>query len=456
MENTPVKENKMGTEPVAKLLLTMALPIVGSMLAQACYNIVDSIFVSRIDENALSAVSIAFSIQTIMMAIAMGTNTGVNALLSRSLGAKNLKRVNQITQHAIFLAVISAAVITVASIWFVPAFMRAMTTESTTQICDYGISYLRVCCSLCIFMFSLNTMERLLNATGKTHLTMISQLTGAVLNIILDPLMIFGIGPFPKMGVAGAAAATMIAQAVSAVISLVLNITKNKEISLSMKGFRPDLPLIKDIYRIGIPSGAIMVLNSITNIFMNRLLIGFTETAVAVLGVYFKLNTFVFFPIFSLNQACVPIVAFNLGARRKKRITSAIRWTLVFGISVMALGTVIFQIFPAELLGLFDASETMLSIGIPALRTISLMFPFAAMCIILSSAMQALGYAFYSMIAALCRQIVVLIPAAYLLAWLGGLNAIWFAYLIAEGVSLALIAVFFRNVYMKTVAPLPE
>lgn len=434
----------------------MALPIVGSMLAQAFYNIVDSIFVSRINENALSAVSIAFSVQTLMMAIAMGTNTGVNALLSRYLGAKDFKKVNQITQHAIFLAVISSVVIAVASIFFVPAYMKMMTTESTTQICEYGISYLRIVCGFCFLMFGVNTGERLLTATGKTHLTMISQLSGAVINIILDPLMIFGIGPFPEMGVAGAAAATMIAMAISVVICLYLNIRKNKEISLSMRGFKPNGALIKDIYRIGIPSGAIMVLNSLTNIFMNRLLIGFTETAVAVLGAYYKLNTFVFFPIFSLNQASVPIIAYNLGARHKKRITDTIKWTLIFGVSVMTLGTVIFCVAPEFLLSLFDASEVMLSIGVHALRVISIMFPFAAMCIILSSVMQALGYAYYSMIAALCRQIIVLIPAAWILAWIGGLDLVWWAFFIAECVSLLLISGFFRKVYAKMIAPLPD
>ena len=453
---TSAKENKMGTKPVAGLLISMALPIVGSMLAQAFYNIVDSIFVARINENALSAVSIAFPVQTIIMSIAMGTNTGVNALLSRSLGAKDFKRVDQITQHAIFLAIVSSVIIMAASVFFVPAYMRMMTTESTQQIYEYGVIYLRIICSLIFFMFGINTFERLLNATGKTNLTMVSQLTGAILNIILDPLMIFGIGPFPKMGIAGAAAATMIAQGISMFISMFLNLKYNKEIHLSLRGFRPNLQLIKEIYKIGIPSGAIMLLNSITNIFMNRLLIGFTETAVAVLGAYYKLNTFIFFPIFSLNQANVPIVAYNLGAQHRKRIDDAVRYTLIYGVSIMLIGTILFNLIPGQLLSLFDASETMLAIGIPALRTISIMFPMAALCIILSTVMQALGYAFYSMIAALCRQILVLIPAAYILAWLGGLNAVWWAYLIAEVISFLLIFSFYRKVHRKMVAPLPD
>ena len=455
-QNKAAVENKMGTAPITPLLLKMALPIVGSMLAQALYNVVDSIFVSQYDENALSAVSIAFSIQTIIMAIGIGTNTGVSALLSRSLGERDFRRVNQIAQHALFLTVVSTVIVTVSSFFFIRPFMQSMTTPDTVRICEYGVEYLVVICRFSFFSFAVIALERLLSATGKTHLMMVSQLAGAVINIILDPLMIFGYGPFPEMGVTGAAAATMIAQAVGVAIALYMNIARNKEISLSMKGFHPDAPLILEIYKIGIPSGSIMLLGSVTNIFLNRLLIRYTETAVAVLGAYFKLNTFVFFPLFSLNQANVPIVAYNLGARRKKRIDTAIRSTLICGVSVMTLGTVIFLLFPGALLSLFNASENMLSIGIPALRIIGLMFAPAAVCIILSSVMQAVGYATYSMFAAVCRQIVILIPAAYILAWLGGLNAVWWSYLIAECVSLLIIGFFFRRVYNRMIRPLPD
>ena len=449
-------ENKMGVAPVNKLLLTMALPIVGSMLVQALYNVVDSVFVSQFNEDALSAVSIAFSVQTIIMAIGIGTNTGVNALLSRSLGEKNIDRINRITQHALFLTLACTVVVTAASFFFIKPFMRLMTTPETTQIYQYGVDYLNIICWFSFFSFAVITLERLLSATGKTHLMTVSQIVGAVINIILDPLMIFGYGPFPVMGVTGAAAATMIAQAVGVLIALYMNLKKNTELNLSMKGFRPDGALIKEIYKIGIPSGMIMLLNSLTTMLMNRLLISFTVTAVAVLGVYFKLNSFVFFPIFSLNQAGVAIVAYNLGARRKKRIDDTIRYTLIYGVSFMLIGTLVFLLLPAQLLSLFSASENMLAIGVPALRIICTIFPFAAMCIILGSVMQAVGHAIYTMLTTLFRQVIILVPVAYLFSLIGGLDLIWWAYLISEGASLLFTLIFFRRVYRNVIRPLPE
>ena len=449
-------ENKMGTEPVTKLLLTMSFPIVCSMLVMALYNVVDSIYVSRIDQDALSAVSVGFAIQTILIALSAGTNTGINALLSRALGEKDFDKVNRIAQHAVFLAVVCAVIFSIGSLFFIEPYMVAMTGSRDNPICQYGIEYLTVICRLSIVSFACAAFERLLNSTGKTHLTMIPQITGSVLNIILDPILIFGYGPFPEMGVTGAAIATVTGTGVGMILALILNIRRNKEISLFVRGFRPDGHLILEIYKIGIPSGAIMLLGTVTNVFMNKMLIGFTDTAVAVFGAYFKLNTFIFFPVMSLNQAGVPIIAYNLGARHRKRIMTAIRSTLICGIVVMLAGMVLFWVIPEQLLGFFNASEDMLDIGVRALRTLSLMFPLAAVCIILSSVMQALGYAFYSMIASVFRQIIVVIPAAYILARLGGLDAIWWAYFIAEAVSFIIIFFFFRKTQRVVIDPLPE
>ena len=439
-------ENKMGTQPVGKLLITMSLPIIAAMLVQALYNIVDSIFVSQINENALSAVSIAFPIQNIIMALAIGCGTGANALISRSLGAKDTKTANRVTQNAIFLAGIVYLILLLFSIFFAKPFISAMVGDADRQIYEYGVTYLDIICKFGFGASFTLTFERLLNATGKTHLSPVSQGVGALVNIILDPVLIFGLGPFPELGVAGAAIATVTAQITGAAISLTLNITRNKEISLNMKGFRPHGRTIYDICRIGIPSALIIMLNSLTTVILNILLIGLTETAVAVLGVYHKLSTFVFMPMFGVNQALVPLYAYNLGARKKKRMIQSIRSALKIGISLMLIGTVLFFTIPGPLLSMFNASESMMTIGITALREIAPMFPIVAICVILSSVMQASGYAMYSALGALCRQIIALVPAAYLLSWIGGLNAVWWAFLIAEVVSLIIIAALYSKV----------
>ena len=449
-------ENKMGTQPIGKLLITMSLPIMAAMLVQALYNIVDSIFVSRINEDALSAVSIAFPIQNVIIALAIGFGTGANALISRSLGEKDIKTANRVTQNAILLGGVVYLILLLFSIFFAKPFMSAMTGGSDNQIYEYGVTYLDIICKFGFGATFTLVFERLLNATGKTHLPPISQVTGAIINIILDPVLIFGLGPFPELGVAGAAIATVTAQIIGAVISLTLNITKNKEISLSMKGFRPHWKTIYDISRIGIPSALIIMLNSLTVIFLNKLLISYTETAVAVLGAYFKLNTFVFMPLFGVNQALVPLYAYNLGARKKQRMVQSITSALKIGISLMIIGTVVFLIIPGPLLSLFNASESMRAIGIPALRSIAPVFPLAAVCIILGSVMQASGYAMYSTISAFCRQIIVLLPAAYLLSWIGGLNAIWWAFFIAEIVSLIFIVIFYRKVKKAVIDPIED
>jgi len=344
----------------------------------------------------------------------------------------------------------------IISLFIITPYMTAMVGDADPQIREYGITYLNIVCIAGFGGPFCAMFERLLNSTGKTHLPPISQICGAVFNIILDPVLIFGYGPFPEMGVAGAALATVLGQTLGAGIALMLNIKKNKEISLNMKGFRPQGEVIKEIYRIAAPSIVMMLLLSITNVVINKILIGFTETAVAVFGVFHKLNSFVFFPIFGLNQAVVPLFSYNLGAKNKKRMIQTIRTALFCGVFLMCVGTAIFLIFPRQLMLLFNASEAMLSIGVLAMRILCLIFPVAAVSIILSSIMQACSYALYSMLGAILRQMVVLVPCAYLFARIGGLSAIWWAYLAAEAISLTAVLLFFRKVYNAVVVPLPD
>ncbi len=446
----------MGTQPVPRLLITMALPIIASMIVQALYNIVDSIFVSWINENALSAVSLAFPVQNVVISFAVGTATGVNALLSRSLGERNQRKANSFAQHGIFLTIVIYACTIVFALLFVTPFMTAMVGDADPQIREYGITYLNIALMAGFGGPFAVMLERLLNSTGKTHLTPISQISGAVFNIILDPVLIFGVGPFPELGVAGVAIATVTGQMLSAVVALMLNIKKNKEISLNMKGFRPQKEMIGEIYKIAAPSIVMMLLMSVTNVLINKLLISFTETAVAVAGAFHRLNSFVFFPIFGLNQAVIPLFSYNLGAEHKTRMIQTIRTALIVGVLVMCVGTAIFEIFPKQLLMLFNASDTMIEIGVKALRILCLFFPTAAISIILSSIMQASGYPFYSLLGSALRQIVVLVPCAYILSRFGGLEAVWWSYLVAEAISLVCVLLLFRRVYRKVIAPLPD
>ena len=441
-------ENKMGVMPVTKLIITMSLPIMASMLVQALYNIVDSVFVAQISENALTAVSMAFPIQNLMIAVATGTGVGINALLSRNLGAKNYEKANEIASHAIFLAAASYLVFLAIGIFGSEAFFRSQT--DIEEIIVQGTEYIRICCCLSLGLFVSILCERMLQSTGKTVLSMYSQGAGAITNIIMDPILIFGMFGFPAMGVAGAAYATVAGQIVSAVISVMLNIKKNKEIEIRLKGFRPNFGLIKQIYGIGIPSIIMASIGSIMNYGMNRILLGFTSTATAVFGVYFKLQSFIFMPVFGLNNGVIPVIAYNYGAGNKERVVKAIKASAVIALLIMTVGVIAFQTIPDVLLKMFDASETMLFIGVPALRVISLSFIFAAVGIACSSAFQALGYAFYSMLMSIVRQLVVLLPVAYLLSMTGEVRLVWFAFPIAEVVAIILCAFFMAYIY-KTV-----
>ena len=449
-----LRENKMGTMPENKLLLSMAVPMMISMLVQALYNIVDSIFVSRICEDALTAVSMAFPWQNIIISIAVGFGVGINALLSRALGQKNAERVNQVAVNGLLLAGLSYLLVLVAGLIGIRAYMRTQTDIET--IVNYGITYLNICI-LCSFgVFVEITFERFLQATGRTVYSMITQLTGAITNIILDPILIFGLLGFPKLGIAGAAWATVIGQCVGAVVAVMLNHFKNPEVHLRLRHIRPNGRLMGEITAISIPSIIMSCISSLTCFVMNMILIAYSSTAVAVFGVYFKLQSFVFMPVFGLNNGMVPIIAYNYGAQKPERIHKTIRLGMVYAVAIMMIGLLVFQLIPKELLLMFDASDAMLEIGAPALRIMSLAFVFAGIGIVSGSSCQAFGYSVYSMLISIARQIVVLIPAAYLLSLTGVLRSIWFAFPIAEIFSLILSLFFLRTTLKKTGMALPK
>lgn len=454
MPEETLRENKMGTMPENKLLLSMAVPMMISMLVQALYNIVDSIFVSRICEDALTAVSMAFPWQNIVIAIAVGFGVGINALLSRALGQKNDERVNQVAVNGLLLAGLSYLLVLVAGLIGIRAYMRTQTDIET--IVNYGITYLNICI-LCSFgVFVEITFERFLQATGRTIYSMITQLTGAITNIILDPILIFGLLGFPKLGIAGAAWATVIGQCVGAVVAVMLNHFKNPEVHLRLRHIRPNGRLMGEITAISIPSIIMSCISSLTCFVMNMILIAYSSTAVAVFGVYFKLQSFVFMPVFGLNNGMVPIIAYNYGAQKPERIHKTIRLGMVYAVAIMVVGLLVFQLIPKELLLMFDASDAMLEIGAPALRIMSLAFVFAGIGIVSGSSCQAFGYSVYSMLISIARQIVVLIPAAYLLSLTGVLRSIWFAFPIAEIFSLILSLFFLRTTLKKTGMALPK
>ena len=439
----PPAENKMGVQPVGRLLAGMAIPMMISMLVQALYNIVDSIFVSRLSENALTAVSLAFPLQNLMIAVCAGTAVGMNALLSRSLGAKEQEKADLAANTGIFLALCSFVVFCVLGIFFSHTFFLLQT--DVEEIVTAGTAYGQICLGCSIGLFCQFTFERLLQSTGRTHLAMCTQILGALINIVLDPILIFGLFGAPRLGVAGAAVATVAGQCVAAVAALIMNLKCNPEIHLSLKKIRWHGAMVKNIYRIGLPSIVMMSIGSIMVFGVNRILIAFTTTATAVFGAYFKLQSFIFMPVFGLNNGMVPIVAYNYGAKKPDRVKRTIKLAILSAIAIMAVGLAIFELFPGFLLAFFDASENMLAIGIPALRIIALAFVFAGFCIIAGSVFQAIGNPFYSLIVSVCRQLVVLLPVAWLLSQTGNLTLVWLAFPIAELMSLTLSIIFLRR-----------
>lgn len=455
-EVTPVTENKMGVMPVGKLVFNMSLPMMISMLVQALYNIVDSIFVAQLSENALTAVSLAFPLQTMLIAVGGGTGVGVNALLSKSLGEKNFNRVRETAQNAIMIYGLSYIAFLLVGLFAVKPFYASQIGNEDVEIMELGIQYLTIVmtCSFGLLMQVL--CERLLMSTGKTIYSMTSQLSGAITNIIMDPILIFGLFGAPKLGVAGAAIATVIGQCVAATVACVCNIKFNHEISLSLKGFRPNLQIIGSIYKVGVPSIIMQSIGSVMTYSMNQILIGFTATATAVFGVYFKLQSFFFMPVFGLNNGITPIIAYSYGAQQRKRMIKTIRISLCMAAGLLGCGLLAFELIPHVLLGFFGASADMLAIGVPALRIIGVHFIVAWFCIIVGTVFQALGYAVYSLVVSVMRQLVVLIPAAYLLAKIGGLSAVWWSFPIAEIMSGTVSTFFFIKIYRNVIRPLPE
>lgn len=448
-----IKENKMGVMPVKKLIVNMSVPMMISMLVQALYNVVDSIFVAQISEDALAAVTFAFPLQNLMIAFAAGTGVGVNSLLSQSLGAKEFGRSDAAANNGILLTVVNFILFFVIGAVVTNPFICSQTSDP--EIIAAGDTYLSIVCMMSLGLFFQVTFERLLQSTGQTMLSMISQLLGAVINIIFDPIMIFGLCGFPAMGVAGAAYATVLGQSIAAVVGLFLNLHFNKEIHLSLSRIlRPDHAVIGRIYYVGVPSILMMSIGSVMTYFMNLILAGFSTTATAVFGVYYKLQSFFFMPVFGLNNGLIPVLAFNYGARRKSRIDEALRFALLLAICIMVCGTITMELIPGALLSLFSASAEMKEMGIHALRIIAIHFPLAACGIVMGSIFQALGQSLYSLVISLGRQLVVLVPVAWLLSLTGNVNNVWWCFMIAEGVSLVLSFVFFRRVYRRLVAPM--
>ena len=452
----PAAENKMGTMPVGKLLFNMSLPMMISMLVQALYNIVDSIFVAKLSENALTAVSLAFPLQTLLIAVATGTGVGMNALLSKSLGEHDFKKANKIADNGIFLYVLSYIVFLILGFTVVKPFYASQIGSADVEIMELGIDYLSTVMILSFGLFGQIFFERLLTSTGRTIFSMTSQLCGAITNIILDPILIFGLLGAPKMGVTGAALATVIGQCVASIIACVCNHKFNHEVSLNIKGFRPDWTLIGHIYAIGIPSIIMQSIGSVMTYCMNRILIEFSSTATAVFGVYFKLQSFFFMPVFGLNNGITPIIAYNYGAKQRKRMIKTIKLSLIVAFCLTFIGFFSFEAIPQVLLGMFNASEDMLTIGVPALRIIGIHYLIAWFCIVIGTVFQALGKAVFSMIVSIMRQLVVLIPAAYILAKLGGLHTVWWSFPIAEVISLLVTLFFFIKIYREIISKLPE
>lgn len=454
--SAPIQENKMGTMPIGKLVFNMSLPMMVSMMVQALYNIVDSIFVAKLSENALTAVSLAFPLQTLLIAVGTGTGVGMNALLSKSLGEKDFKKANKTATNAAFIYAVSYIVFLILGFTVVKPFYRSQVGSADAEIMTMGVDYLS---TVMIFSFGIFTQvffERLLTSTGRTIFSMTSQLSGAVTNIILDPILIFGMFGAPKMGVTGAAVATVIGQCVAGLVAGTCNHKFNHEVRFQFKGFKPDFKIIGTIYAVGIPSIIMQSIGSVMTYCMNRILIEFSSTATAVFGVYFKLQSFFFMPVFGLNNGITPIIAYNYGARQRKRMVKTIKVSLVMAFCLTFIGFVLFESIPQALLGLFNASNDMLKIGVPALRTIGVHYLIAWFCIIVGTVFQALGKAVFSMVLSIMRQLVVLVPAAYLLAKFGGLHMVWWSFPIAEVMSFIVSLTFLIKIWNDIIKDIPE
>ncbi len=447
-----MEQNKMGVMPVNKLLMSMSLPMMASMLVQALYNIVDSMFVAQLSENALTAVSLAFPAQNLMIAIGAGTGVGMNALVSRALGEKNKERANLIANNGVLLLFLSAVVFSLMCIFGSELFFKLQTKDA--EIVQYGKDYLQIVGGLSFGIYLQFAFERILQSTGRTFYTMLTQGMGAIINIILDPIMIFGFFGCPAMGIKGAALATVIGQVCAASLALWFNKKKNDDIVINPKKYFLNAHAVKGIYAIGIPSICMASIGSIMTFGMNKILIAFSSTAAAVFGVYFKLQSFIFMPVFGMNNGMVPIIGFNYGARKPDRLMATMHLATKYAMTMMAAGTIIFWAFTPQLLAIFNASEQMLEIGIPALRFISLSFLLAGFNIIRISTMQALGHGVVSLVISIMRQLMVLLPVAFIFSRMFGLKAAWLAFPIAEVVALIVTILFFRKVYRNEIQPI--
>ena len=454
MSTATLQENKMGVMLVGKLLLNMALPMVASMLVQALYNVVDSIYVSRVSESAVTALSLAFPVQNLLIGFAVGIGVGVNSLLSKSLGQKNQEAANRAAGNGIVLMLMVTVGFMLFGIFGVRPYFEMQST--VTETVEGGIAYTRICCLFSLGCFMQILGERLLQSTGRTVYSMYSQALGAIINIILDPILIHGWFGLPALGVAGAAWATVIGQWSGALLGLYLNEKKNPEVQFGRKYARLDGAIVKAILVVGIPSIIMNGIGSVMNFGMNQILQGFTETATSVFGIYFKLQSFFFMPLFAINGATISIIAFNYGARKPERIVKTLKLSVTAALGLMLTGLLVFQFLPDLLLGMFNPSDTFLEIGRSALRTISWSFPMAAIGIALGASFQALGNGMYSTITSLCRQMLVLLPVAYLLSLTGNVNLVWLSYPIAEIASGAATLYFFRRIYRQKIQPLFE
>lgn len=446
-------ENKMGVMAVDKLLLSMSLPMMISMLVQALYNIVDSIFVSKINEYALRAVSLAFPIQSLMIAVSVGTAVGMNAFLSRTLGEKEFEKANTIAANGIFIELISYIVFALVGLFASEPFFASQTSISEVQ--EYGTSYLTICCVASIGIFMQTTFERLLQSTGRTFYAMITQGVGAITNLILDPILIFGLFGMPKLGVAGAAAATVVGQIAAAILAIIFNLKVNRELRISFKGFRPNGGLIGQIYKVGVPSIVMQAIGSVMTYGMNLILEAF-GAAQTVFGIYFKLQSFIFMPVFGLNNGMVPIIAYNYGAGSRERVVKTMKSSIRYAVCIMLAGLLVMELIPGTLIGLFNATDELLTIGIPALRIICLSFCFAGYCIVVGSVFQALGNGVYSMLVSIARQLCVLLPVAYLLSLSGNVNLIWWSFPIAELASVGMSTFFLTRIHREIISHIGE
>ena len=452
MSNNPLQENKMGVMPVGRLLTNMAVPMILSMLVQALYNVVDSVYVSQVSESAVTALSLAFPVQNLQIGFAVGIGVGVNSLLSKSLGENNQEQANRTAGNGMILMFIAVAVFMLFGIFGARPYYEMQSDVAETV--EGGIAYTSICCIFCLGSFMEILSERLLQSTGRTVYTMITQATGAVINIILDPVFIFGWFGIPAMGIAGAAVATVIGQWVAGLLGLYFNEKHNPEVQFGKKYAKLDGRIVGTIMTVGIPSIVMNGIGSVMNFGMNQILQGFAETATSVFGIYFKLQSFFFMPLFGLNNATISIIAFNYGARKPERITKTLKIACVTALGLMTAGLLAFQLIPDVLLGLFNPSDSFLEMGRACLRTISWSFPIAAVCISLGASFQALGNGIYSTITSLCRQLLVLLPVAYLLSLTGSVNSVWWSYPIAEIVSGSLTLFFFTRIYRQKIKPL--